>query len=118
MATSALGKKKKDYYGGAKKGPGATIGIDGFYRINIVDPDGRVAGDSGWNHNVISNLGLANYIAYKFCSTGGSIASIGLLHTTNATSAMCAGSFASSTLGNAQAINCTYDIVFSATATT
>lgn len=170
-----------------KGGPGALMGISGFYRVKIKDPNGRVVGDSGYKKNVISNLGLANYIAYAFASSGGStritpgymhlgslqssmasslvnvtgafnlslaasiastqhttrasqssghtvrflatfvsnsiatdtitIAAIGLFHTTNATSAMCAGSFASSTLGSAQAINCTYDIVFSATAT-
>lgn len=176
-------KKKKGRY------PSAGFALDGFYRVNIVDPDGKIKGDSGWNHNVITNLGLANYIAYAFVSTGGStritpaymhlgslqsshasnavnvtgayglslaaaisttqhttraaqsdghtarflttfvsnsiisttaqtIAAIGLFHTTNATSMMCGGSFASSTLGNSQAINCTYDIVFSATATT
>jgi len=169
------------------EGPGTVMGISGFYRVNIVDPDGRVRGDSGYKKNVISNLGLANYIAYAFASSGGStaitpkymhlgslqstqasslvnvtgafplsaaasisstqhttrasqssghtvrflatfvsntiatdtitIAAIGLFHTTNATSAMCAGTFASSTLGSAQAINCTYDLVFSATAT-
>ena len=166
----------------------AIVGISGFYRVNITDPDGTVKGDSGYKKNVVGNLGVANYLAYAFASTGGSaaltpkymhlgslqsshasslvnvigafdlslaqligstqhttradqasghtvrflatfvsnslatttrtIAAIGLFHTTNATSAMCAGSFASSTLGSAQAINCTYDIVFSATSTT
>jgi hypothetical protein len=187
-----MGKTRKvnnmeNYYGVKKGSPRSGVAIDGFYRVSIQDADGRVAGDSGWHHNVMSNLGLANYIAYNFKSTGGStglspgffilgslqsshasnlvnatgafgfasavaigtiahtvranqasghtvrftasfssgaisntditIASIGLIHATNATSAMCAGSFASSTMGNAQAINCTYDIVFSATAT-
>jgi len=160
--------------------------MNGFYRVAITDPDGTIRGDSGYKKNTVSNLGVANYIAYAFASSGGStsimpkymhlgslqsshasslvnvtgafnlslaqsiastghttraaqtdghtvrflatfvsnsiatttitIAAIGLFHTTNATSAMCAGSFASSTMGSAQAINCTYDIVFSATA--
>jgi hypothetical protein len=161
--------------------------IAGFYRVNIVDPDGTVKGDSGYKKNTISNLGLANYLAYGFASSGGSttlgppkfmhlgslqsshasslvnvtgafalsnaasisstghttraaqsdghtvrflatfissnfatttltLAAIGMFHTTNATSAMCAGSFASSTIGSAQNVNATYDLVFSATA--
>ena len=172
----------------SKKAKEAFVGVSGFYRVNITDPDGTVKGDSGYKKNVVSNLGVANYLAYAFASSGGStaltpkymqlgslqsshasslvnvtgafdlsvaasisstqhttradqtsghtvrflatfvsnslatttrtIAAIGLFHTTNATSAMCAGSFASSTLGSAQAINCTYDIVFSATSTT
>jgi hypothetical protein len=180
-------KKKKHEYYGCEVSP--EIGISGFYRVNVVDPDGTVRGDSGWHKNVISNLGLANYIAYAFYSTGGStapraaymmlgslasshasslvavtgqynlslaasigsaahttraaqsdghtvrfyatfvsnslvtdstssIAGIGLYHTNNASSAMCAGTFAGSTLGSNQAVNCSYDIVFSATATT
>lgn len=177
-----MAKKKKN------GSPEVALTISGFYRVNIVDPDGTVKGDSGYKKNVVSNLGVANYIAYAFASTSGStaitpkfmhlgslqsshasslvnvtgafdlslaqsisstqhttrpdqsnghtvrflatfvsnsiatttrtIAAIGLFHTTNATSAMCAGSFASSTIGSAQAINCTYDIVFSATSTT
>ena len=165
----------------------AIIGISGFYRVAITDPDGTVKGDSGYKRNTISNIGLEKYLAYGFASSSGSttlgppkymilgslqsshasnlvnatgawnfasaasigssshatraaqtdghtvrflatfvsnslftttatIASIALIHTTNATSAMCAGSFTASTLGSAQAINCTYDIVFSATA--
>jgi hypothetical protein len=173
-------RKKKEF--------GAVTTIAGFYRVNIVDPEtGEIKGDSGWRQNVISNLGLANYLAYGFASSGGStglspkymilgslqsshasnlvnatgafnfasaasiatsshatrgaqsdghtvrflatfvsgslftttstIASIALIHTTNATSAMCAGSFTASTLGSAQAVNCSYDIIFSATST-
>ena len=180
-------KKKNGYYGDCGTAP--EVGISGFYRVNIVDPDGTVKGDSGWHKNVISNLGLANYIAYSFAPTGGStglvpaymqlgslasshasnlvavtgqyatgsaasigstahttraaqsdghtvrfyatfvsnslvtsgtssIAGIGLYNAVSVSSAMCAGTFAGSTLGSNQAVNCSYDIVFSATSTT
>lgn len=167
-----------------RKALSSGLGISGFYRVNIIDADGRIRGDSGWEKNTVTNLGLANYICYIMASSAGSlrpnfmhlgslqsshasnatnvtgafplscaasfqstqhtsraaqsdgatvrwlatfvsnsiatttitIAAIGLFNTTNATSAMCCGSFASSTLGSAQAINCSYDIVFSATA--
>ena len=172
------------------------VGISGFYRVNIVDPDGTVKGDSGYCKNVVTNLGLANYIAYSFASSGGStgvgppkymllgslqsshssnqvnvtgayvmntttagcmaliatsahatrgdqttassghkisflatfvssncfsntmtLAAIGLHYTTNATSMMCGGSFSSSTIGSAQNVNATYDLIFSAIGT-
>ena len=184
-------KKKKD---GMDQ---PQIGISGFYRVNIVDPDGKVVGDSGNCKNVVTNLGLANYIAYSFASSGGStgvgppkymllgslqsshassavnvqgafvmntttagamaliatsahatrgnqtdattghkisflatfissncfsttmtLAAIGMHYTTNATSMMCGGSFTASTIGSAQNVNATYDIIFSAVGTT
>ena len=184
-------KKKKD---GMDQ---PQIGISGFYRVNIVDPDGKVVGDSGYCKNVVTNLGLANYIAYSFASSGGStgvgppkymllgslqsshassavnvtgafvmntttagcmaliatsahatrgnqtdattghkisflatfissncfsttmtLAAIGMHYTTNATSMMCGGSFTASTIGSAQNVNATYDIIFSAVGTT
>jgi hypothetical protein len=58
-----------------KKGghPQAVIGIGGMYRINIINPDGTVAGDSGWKKNVITNVGLSDYIMKKFISATGSL---------------------------------------------
>ena len=55
-----------------KAEPGTMIGIGGMYRINIVNPDGTVAGDSGWKKNVITNTGLTDYIMKKFLSATGS----------------------------------------------
>ena len=160
------------------------VAIEGFYRVNIMDKDGRVKGDSGWKKNLITNGGMTAYLLYLFASSAGStnckymmlgslqsslatnatslpgaynmslaaaigttqitsstqssgntvrflanfvsnsiisatnqtIACIGLFNTTNATAIFCGGSFASSTLGSAQSINCTYDVVFTASA--
>ena len=165
---------------GGSKVPKVSFGIEGFYKVNIVDPDGTVKGDSGWHHNLIPNAGLTGYITKLFGSSSGSsmvsymqlgssqsaiasrgsslvaefgkslmasigatqittrasstsgdtvrflatfvsnsmfttdgtIAGIGLYATTAANSIFAGGSFASSTLGANQAINCTYDVVF------
>jgi uncharacterized Zn-binding protein involved in type VI secretion len=155
-----------------------------MYRVKIVNPDGTVAGDSGWNKNVITNVGLSDYIMKKFLSATGSLVpayfALGSGNTslaTNATSlpgqiagshmvalgantalttraaysdagttqflatfssnifaasttvgcaglhaatngsVMCGGTFASSTVATNQAINATYQILFSATVT-
>ena len=37
--------------------------IKGMFRVNIIDPDGRISGDSGWHINVVTNLGLQNFLA-------------------------------------------------------
>jgi len=36
--------------------------VRGMYRINLVDPDGNIVGDSGWKKNTIVNLGFAHYL--------------------------------------------------------
>jgi len=167
-----------------KEVPQALIGLTGMTRVNIVNPDGTVAGDSGWNKNVITNVGLSDYIMKKFLSAAGSLTplqfALGSGNTslaTNATSlpgqiagshmvtlgansalttratssdagttqylatfssnifaasttigiaglhavtdgtVMCGGTFASSTVATNQAVNCTYQILFSATVT-
>lgn len=160
--------------------PRLNFGVEGFYRVNLVDKDGTVKGDSGWHHNLIPSDGLTGYISKLFASSAGSslvhfmqlgtdqsslasnasslpaeinkslmasiassqittrasstsgdtvrflatfvsnsaftttstIACIGLYATTSANSIFAGGSFASSTLGSAQAVNCTYDVVF------
>jgi len=182
MARQAIAKTHEE----AKrrsKGPRAYTAVDGFYRVNIVDQDGAIKGDSGWKHNLITNGGLTSYISYVFGSIAGSsyvnrmqlgslqsalatnasslpgeygkslmatvassqcttranstsgdtvrflatfvsnsiisttnqtIACIGLYATTNQSSVFCGGSFTASTLGQSQAINCSYDVVFTA----
>jgi len=166
-----------------KRNPSVGLAIDGFYRVNIVEKDGKVVGDSGWKHNLITSNGLTGYISKLFAGSAGSsrvgfmhlgseqsalasnasilpgeynkslmasiastqittrgasnagdtvrflatfvsnsiisttqqtIGCIGLYNTTGANSIFCGGSFASSTLGNSQAINCSYDVVFTA----
>ena len=164
-----------------KKNPKVNMAVEGFYRVNIVDPDGRVKGDSGWQHNLITSGGLTAYVTYLFGGSAGSslcnrmqlgslqsalasdasslpgeygkslmatfastqittragstagdtvrflatfvsnsiisttqqtIACIGLYATTNQSSIFCGGSFEASTLGQSQAVNCSYDVVF------
>lgn len=57
---------------------------------------------------------LATFVSNSLFTDTATVACIGLYNTTGANSIFCGGSFASSTLGSAQAINCTYDIVFTA----
>lgn len=38
-------------------------GIKGVYRIHIVDEDGSIASDSGWHTNMVTNLGIQNFLA-------------------------------------------------------
>lgn len=49
----------------------AILGMEGFYRVQIVDPNGTVAGDSGWQHNLITNQ-MTQYITYLLASSAGS----------------------------------------------
>jgi hypothetical protein len=46
------------------------IGIKGMFRLQIVDADGTIAGDSGWNENQVVNLGFNDYL----CQTLGGMA--------------------------------------------
>jgi hypothetical protein len=57
---------------------------------------------------------MATFISNSIAAATITIACIGLYNTTGANSIFCGGSFASSTLGSAQAINCSYDIIFTA----
>lgn len=66
--------KESNRFKNRRKHPVASAGFHGFYRVKIVDPDGRIAGDSGWNHNLITNLGLSEYITKNFMRTAGSCA--------------------------------------------
>jgi hypothetical protein len=36
----------------------------GFFRLQIRDEDGKVAGDSGWKENQVTNLGIEQYLCY------------------------------------------------------
>ena len=57
-----------------QKVPTASIGMHGFYRVNVVDPDGKVVGDSGYKHNLISTSGLSNFLTQTFLRSAGSSA--------------------------------------------
>ena len=56
------------------------VKIRGFFRINIVDPDGTIKGDSGWVENQVTNLGYKLYLADAIGGSAGSkqVAFIGL----------------------------------------
>ncbi len=45
----------------------------GFYRLNIVNPDGSVAGDTGWKQNQIVNNGYQQFLMYLLAGSAGSI---------------------------------------------
>jgi len=47
-----------------------TMKIKGFARVQLMDKDGRVIGDSGWNRNTVVNLGFQDYV----CATIGAVA--------------------------------------------
>ena len=46
--------------------------VKGAYHLQIVDPDGRIVGDSGWRSNVIVNLGFDQYLARALGAITGS----------------------------------------------
>jgi len=51
-----------------------SIKIRGFAHLKIVDPDGRVVGDSGIVQNTITNLGKQHYLAELLGAIAGSSA--------------------------------------------
>jgi hypothetical protein len=48
------------------------IKVRGFFRLNIVDPDGTIAGDSGLRENTVTNLGKQHYLAELLGAVAGS----------------------------------------------
>lgn len=46
-----------------KKGSKDSINVKGFFRLNIVNPDGSISGDSGWIQNQVTNLGFSYYLS-------------------------------------------------------
>lgn len=53
--------KKRDY-----------IKVRGMYHIQILNPDGKIAGDSGWVHNQVTNEGFEDYLCALLGNTTGS----------------------------------------------
>jgi hypothetical protein len=49
-----------------------TIGIKGMFRLQIVDADGTIAGDSGWHTNQVVNLGFNQYLVSTLGAIAGS----------------------------------------------
>ena len=52
----------------------ATDGVRarGFYRLQIREQDGKVAGDSGWRENQVVNLGFQDYLSATLGAVAGS----------------------------------------------
>ena len=48
------------------------IRMRGFSRLRIVDPDGTIAGESGWNENTVVNDGKLQYLVRALASSAGS----------------------------------------------
>lgn len=50
-----------------------SIITKGFYRLNVINPDGTVAGDTGWKQNQIVNNGYQQFLMYLLAGSAGSI---------------------------------------------
>ena len=48
-----------------------SIKVKGMFRLQITD-DGKVVGDSGWKHNLVTNLGFNQYLVSALGSIAGS----------------------------------------------
>ena len=46
--------------------------VKGFFRLNIINPDGTVAGDSGWRQNQIVNNGYQQFLQFALIGSAGS----------------------------------------------
>lgn len=44
--------------------------LKGFFRINI-EEDGKIVGDSGWNENQVTNLGIQDYLVDNILGNSG-----------------------------------------------
>jgi hypothetical protein len=53
------------------------VQIRGFFRVHIVEQDGRIVGDSGWFENTVVNLGKRDYLCTPLA--GGTAKSIALM---------------------------------------
>jgi hypothetical protein len=57
----------------ARKKKEEGIKIKGLFRLNIINPDGRIAGDSGWCTNAITNSGYQQFLMYLLAGSAGSL---------------------------------------------
>jgi hypothetical protein len=48
------------------------INVKGFFRLQIENPDGSVAGDSGWIQNQVTNLGFKLFLCDNIGKSAGS----------------------------------------------
>ena len=49
-----------------------SVKLHGFFRLQIEEQDGSIAGDSGWQRNTVTNLGKLHYIVRAMASSAGS----------------------------------------------
>lgn len=49
-----------------------AIKVRGFYRIQLENSNGTIAGDSGWKENAVVNLGFNNYLVKLLGAIAGS----------------------------------------------
>ena len=54
------------------KNKGDGIAIRGFFRVTLDDGTGDIVGDSGFNPNVVTNDGYADYLCKNLAGTSGS----------------------------------------------
>ena len=52
---------------------GDIIRAKGFFRLNVVNPDGTIAGDTGWKENQIVNTGYQDFLMYLLAGSAGSL---------------------------------------------
>lgn len=50
-----------------------NLKVQGFFRVNIVDPDGTIKGDSGWKENKVVDLGFQYYLVELMLASAGSL---------------------------------------------
>jgi len=50
-----------------------TSSVRGFFKLNVVNPDGSIAGDSGWKENAITNVGYQDFLMYLLAGSAGSL---------------------------------------------
>ena len=71
-----MAKKVKKYLDGypptKRKYPKGSVGVRGFFRINIIDPDGTVVGDSGWTENQVCQPGIQLFLLHLMGASAGS----------------------------------------------
>jgi hypothetical protein len=56
-----------------RKATNEDIRAKGFFRLNVVNQDGSVAGDTGWRKNQIVNNGFQNFLMYLLAGSAGSL---------------------------------------------
>jgi hypothetical protein len=63
--------KKERFAPDSPKVRGDGIKVRGFYRVQVENGDGSLAGDSGWCENTVVNNGFASFLCMGIASTTG-----------------------------------------------